>query len=80
MGLKVHCRRYKKVPSSQAKSGYALRCVDMVKNTHRGPQSPSCDPRLVGGGRSKGLLRPVSCRRGGSAAQRHGRLLKRSGN
>lgn len=63
MGLKVHCERYKKVPSSQAKSGFALRCDSMVKNRKRGPQSPVCDRRLVGGGRSKGLLRPITCRR-----------------
>lgn len=63
MGLKVHCERYKKVSSKQAKSGYALRCAELKKNARRGPQSPVCDQRLVGGGRSKGLLRPVGCRR-----------------
>lgn len=79
MGLKVHCQRYKKVPSKQARSGYALRCVEMVKNRGSGPQSPVCDSRLVGGGRSKGLLRPVNCRRARDTAVRHGRLLRRSG-
>jgi hypothetical protein len=63
MGLRVHCERYKTVPSKQSKTGRALRCADMRKNTRRGPQSPVCDRRLVGGGRSKGLLRPVGCRR-----------------
>lgn len=63
MGMRKHCARYKKVPSRQAKSGYALRCVDLRKNNRWGPQSPVCDKRLVGGGRSKGLLRPSECAR-----------------
>jgi hypothetical protein len=63
MGLRVHCERYKTVPSRQSKTGRALRCADMRKNTHAGAQSPKCDRRLVGGGRSKGLLRKVGCER-----------------
>lgn len=63
MGLHVHCVRYQRVRSKQARSGSALRCVDFQKNTTGRAQSPKCDKRLVGGGRSKGLLRPVGCRR-----------------
>ena len=63
MGMKVHCEDYRTVASSQARTGRALRCVRFAKNQKRGPQSPVCDRRLVGGGRSKGLLRPVGCRR-----------------
>ena len=63
MGMKAHCTRYRRVRSSQARSGSALRCVHLVKNKSARPQSPVCDKRLVGGGRSKGLLRPAACRR-----------------
>lgn len=65
MGLRVHCTSYQNVPSSQALKGRALRCKRFVKNAGGRPQSPSCDKRLIGGGRSKGLLRPVGCRRSG---------------
>lgn len=63
MGMKVHCEDYKSVKSSQSKTGRALRCTRFAKNQRKGPQSPVCDRRLVGGGRSKGLLRPATCRR-----------------
>jgi hypothetical protein len=63
MGLRKHCERFEYKPSSQAKSGRALRCAEFAKNQRKGPQSPVCDRRLIGGGRSKGLIRPVGCRR-----------------
>jgi hypothetical protein len=63
MGLHVHCTKYTRVKSSQAKSGGALRCARFAKNQGGRAQSPICDKRLVGGGRSKGLLRPSACKR-----------------
>lgn len=63
MGLHIHCTSYKTVSSSQALKGRALRCKRFTKNQGGRPQSPSCDKRLVGGGRSRGLLRPGGCRR-----------------
>jgi hypothetical protein len=63
MGQRVHCIRYHRVRSKQSRTGAALRCSKFSKNRSRAPQSPVCDKRLVGGGRSKGLLRPVGCKR-----------------
>jgi hypothetical protein len=58
MGLQRHCVRYKPV-RTQFRTN-ALRCVEYAKNRGGKPQSPACDPRLVGGGRSRGLLRPAT--------------------
>lgn len=68
MGLRQHCERFKKVPSKQSRTGFALRCAELKKNAldaygRRKAQSPVCDQRLVDGGRSKGLIRSGSCHR-----------------
>lgn len=63
MGMKRHCVEYEKVPTKFGLN--ALRCARFAKNRGGKPQSPVCDTRLAGGGRSRGLLRPVnqSCTR-----------------
>lgn len=62
MGLERHCVRYGKVDSQFGKK--ALRCKKFAKNRGGGAQSPVCDGRLKGGGRSPGLLRRTkSCKR-----------------
>lgn len=60
MGQIRHCVEYKQ---RGTKGGRVLRCARFARNRGGGAQSPACDPRLKGGGRSPGLLRARGCPR-----------------